>query len=528
VAAALVTIAVAGCGGGSSSHVAKLPALTPGRAGPQSMFTLASQLTNDPVGTLNQLHKLGIDRVHVYMAWSSLAPDAQSKQRPDFNATDPSSYAAASWAPYDAIVRGLAARHMGIDLALSGSAPVWAEAAHGPKYDYNLGDYEPDPAAYRQWVTAVATRYSGHYTPPGQSSPLPKVNFWSVWNEPNLGTFLAPQAPHGGSKLEVSPRLYRGLVDAAWSALQASGHGGDTILIGELAPAGSTFPGAPGVFGNMPGLQFVRALYCVGASYQPLRGAAATARGCPANAAGSKGFAAANPGLFKASGFADHPYPQGLPPDKSTPNEPDYTELAGIPKLEHVLDRLQKLYGSSTQFPIWSTEFGYITDPPNTTGGGIPYKTAALYLNWAEYLTWLNPRIKSYDQYLINDPPGSKAFSSGLSSPTGKPKPTYAAYRMPLYLPVSATAKGHPLVVWGQVRPGPDAARQTGHPQTVQIQFAAGSGAAFKTVQRVKLTGPNGYFEVHQTFPSSGNVRLRWSYPDGETIFSRTAPVTLH
>ena len=47
-------------------------------------------------------------------------------------------------------------------------------------------------------------------------------------------------------------------------------------------------------------------------------------------------------------------------------------------------------------------------------------------------------------------------------------------------------------------------------------------------MQRVKLTNANGYFEVHQTFGSSGRVRLRWSYPNGHAIVSRTASVTIH
>jgi hypothetical protein len=62
----------------------------------------------------------------------------------------------------------------------------------------------------------------------------------------------------------------------------------------------------------------------------------------------------------------------------------------------------------------------------------------------------------------------------------------------------------------------------------VQIQFRAGSAGAFKTVRRVALTNGHGYFEVHQTFGSTGQVRLRWAYPGGQAIFSRVAPVTLH
>jgi hypothetical protein len=525
-----VAALVAACGG-SSTKVATLPALAPGRAGPESIFTMGSQLIEDPVGTLNQLKLLGVDRVHVYLSWASIAPDAQSAKRPSFDATDPAAYPASGWAAYDAIVRGLAARHMKIDLALSSPVPVWAQRP-GSAYDHRQSDYKPSTVDFGQWVRAVATRYSGHYTPPGARSPLPRVNFWSVWNEPNLGTFLAPETISSRSSVEVAPRLYRGLVDAAWSALHATGHGSDTILIGEMAPAGSSFPGALqgdfGVFGLMPGLQFLRALYCVGANDRQLTGPAATARGCPGTAAGSAKFAAQNPGLFRASGFADHPYPQGLPPDQATPNEPDYTELAAIPKLERVLDQLNRLYGSSTRFPIWATEFGYVTDPPNTAGGAIPVQTAALYLNWAEYLTWENPRLKSYDQYLVNDPSTPDGFTTGLKTYAGTPKVTLAAYRMPLYLPVASTVKGHPLVVWGEVRPAPDAAAQTHHPQSVQIQFRSGSSGAFNTVQRVTLTNPHGYFEVRQTFAATGQVRLRWAYPSGPVIFSRIAAVTLH
>ena len=57
---------------------------------------------------------------------------------------------------------------------------------------------------------------------------------------------------------------------------------------------------------------------------------------------------------------------------------------------------------------------------------------------------------------------------------------------MPLYLPVSATAKGHPLVVWGQVRPAPVAVAQTHHKQVVQIQFGKGGQGAFSTVAKVR------------------------------------------
>ncbi|HEY5190333.1 MAG TPA: hypothetical protein VII87_14960, partial [Solirubrobacteraceae bacterium] len=343
---------------------------------------------------------------------------------------------------------------------------------------------------------------------------------------PNLGFQIAPQTMPP-SHVEIGPRLYRGLVDAAWNALQVTGHRHDTVLIGETGPAGATFgPDAPGQFGAMAPLRFLRALYCADSSYRPLNGTAAEARGCPTTAAASQHFAAEHPGLFKASGFADHPYPQGLPPDQVTPDEPDYAELGEIGRLEHVLDTLQRLYGSSTRFPIYSTEYGYQTHPPDIEAGTVSQAVAADYLNWSEYLTWLQPRLRTYDQYLMSDP-AAGFFATGLKSATGVPKPSYAAFRMPIYLPVTSTAHGHALVVWGCVRPAHVAARSDHRPQRVRIQFQAGGAGAFKTVRTVTVTNPHGYFEVAQKFPGSGSVQLAWTYPHGPQITSRAVSVTL-
>jgi hypothetical protein len=46
----------------------------------------------------------------------------------------------------------------------------------------------------------------------------------------------------------------------------------------------------------------------------------------------------------------------------------------------------------------------------------------------------------------------------------------------------------------------------------------------------VVLTDPYGYFDTRVTFPSSGRVRIAWSYPrsaGGGQIHSRTVQVTI-
>jgi hypothetical protein len=520
--ATVAALVVAGCGGSSSPKPTPLPPQHPHRAGPESIFTSPSTSALTPA-TLDELKRLGVDRIHIYMHWSDIAPAPTIRRKPSFDAADPSAYPSAGWAAYDTVIRDAQTRGFGVDIAIIPPPPAWASGRGAPN-PATQPQWRPSASDFGRFVHAVGTRYSGSYSAPGSAKPLPRVDFWSIWNEPNLGNQLAPEVkPH--TQIESAPAQYRALLDAAWNALGQTGHGHDTILFGELAPAGEST--GVGNFNNMPALRFLRALYCVGSDYRPLSGAAARERACPSTAAGSRSFATAHPALFHASGVADHPYPFGTAPDEATPNEPDYATLAVIGKLQSTLDRLNRVYGSSARFPIWSTEFGFQTTPPDNGTATISPARAADYLNWSEYLTWLDPRLRSYDQYQMTDGPAG-IFASGLRFANGTPKPGYAAFRMPLYLPVTHGTAKQPLLVWGCVRPAPDAARATRRRQQVGIQFKPASGRAFTTVQTVALTGPHGYFEIRHTFGGSGEVRLAWRPPHGPHVVSRTVTISLH
>jgi hypothetical protein len=517
-----LALLAAGCGGSPTPHP------TTRRAPLISVFEAPLQLATAPGPTLDLLRRLGVQYVRLVVRWSSVAPSPASAVPPaGFGGTAPGAYPAAGWTVYDTIVRDARARRMGVILDISGPAPQWASGPGAP-HGGVPGVWKPSAARFEAFAHAVGIRYSGNYTPPGDASPLPRLSFWSIWNEPNLGQAnLAPQAIDN-STVESSPRMYRALVDNAWAALHQTGHGADTILIGELAPYGQTVgSNVPGTFGYMVPLRFVRALYCVDASLRPLRGSAAAARGCPTTPADSARFAAAHPALFRAPGFAVHPYPQGsVPPNVVLANEPDFANLAALPKLEHLLDSVTSTYGAPRRFPLYSTEYGYFTNPPLPTGA--PPELAAADLNWAEYISWRDPRIRSWDQYLLVDPPtgGPSKFVTGLEYDTGVNKPTYNAFRMPIYLPTTRQSRGHGLEVWGCVRPAPYAALDTGRAQTARIELQSAGGGPFKTVVTVPITDPSGYLDTTVRFPSGGTVRLAWSYPGGRTIYSRLVKVT--
>ncbi len=494
-----------------------------------SIFEDEHFLHTDPSKALSTFKALGVDEVRVFIPWASFAPDPMATTAPAFNASDPAAYPATNWILLDEIVRDAAADRIGIDLTIGGPIPTWAEGPGAPRGSpYDIG-WMPSASRFGQFVHALGLRYSGRYIPPGESRPLPRVDFWSIWNEPNYGHYLSPQAV---GSVEVAPRVYRSLLDAAWTALGATGHNPqrDTILIGETAPRGVAGPGLPGDFGGMMPLRFIRALYCVGADLQRLQGKAAVQRRCPSTAAEDKRFVSDNPALFKASGFADHPYPDASAPNVRTvgvPGDSDYADFAALSSLETTLDGAAAAWGQKVQLPIYSTEFGYRTDPP--TALGVPPKTAALYLNQAEYLSWLNPRIRSYDQYLLFDPgPTARSdFDTGLESWIGTPKPyVYDAYRMPLYLPVTHDSRNAELEVWGCVRPAPVVAARTHTLQRVQIQFEPTGSSRYRTLRTLRLTDPHGYFDVLVRFPSSGQVRLRWA-GSGRALYSRVQAISL-
>ena len=493
------------------------------------------ELQTNPSATLAAFRSLGVDVVRVNLFWESVAPQPDSAVAPAFQADDPAAYPASGWAIYDQIVRDAAADHIRVFLTLTGLPPLWASGSGAPdKCGGPCHQWMPSAADFGEFVHAVGVRYSGHFVPAGAQQPLPRVSFWSIWNEPNYGPNLAPQAIDG-SKVEVSPRLYRALLDAAWSSLVATGHGPehDTILIGETAPRGLTGPHLPGNFAGMLPLRFVLALYCVNADFAPLTGSAATLRGCPATAAASAEFRADNPALFEATGWADHPYPDAVAPDDASVDLPGYADFATLPDLEHTLDRSIAAYGADVQLPIYSTEFGYKTDPPYASGG-IPMAAAAAYMNEAEYLSWRDRRIRSYDQYLLVDPSPTSGsdFVTGLEFANGTPKSTLDAFRMPLWMPVTRAPAGTRLQVWGCVRPAPAVAHATGMRQEVNIQLERSGADAFHTVFTAEVGSAGGcYFDADVPFsaggPVSGTVRLQWRDAQ-QTFYSRVQAISLN
>ena len=111
--------------------------------------------------------------------------------------------------------------------------------------------------------------------------------------------------------------------------------------------------------------------------------------------------------------------------------------LGVLSRLERALDRAGKAGAIPRGLPIYLTEFGIQSRPDRIQG--VSFAKQAAYLSIAEHMAYVNPRVRSFSQYLMSDDrPRASAlnkyagFESGLRTNKGKKKPAYKAFRLPL------------------------------------------------------------------------------------------------
>jgi len=492
-------------------------------------------------GTLAELKQIGVDRIRVSVFWHLLAPDPKSEIRPfpPGAGADPRNYSAEKWDRYDAIVT--TAQKVGLKLLfnITSPAPHWATPS-APSAETE-DSFRPSAAEYKDFVQAVGTRYSGMFNdeaarqnsasvfddceptpnfpvpppicPPEGSDPspdnpnppntgpvLPRVDTWSAWNEPNMPGWLTPQSHEDDKRLAASPHVYRALADAMYSGLAESGHGDDTILIGETAPRGAS---ERAVTQSLRPLHFVRELYCLNRRFRPFTGEAAQRRDCPD---GGTGFRAAHPVLFDATAFAHHPYAFEAPPGVSDPNKDDVV-IADLGRLTRTLDLALGRHGSAKRFKVWLTEYGYQTDPPDPYVGW-PWKTHARYLAHGEWLAYRHRRVRSTAQFLLfddsplgmygpNDPRRWGTFQTGLKTAKGKHKPAYASYQRGIHL---IKRRGRPTRVFGYWRAAPGRT-------PARIEFRRKGKRRWRLVKQVE-TNAAGYLLTKVDVRGAGTFRI--------------------
>jgi hypothetical protein len=148
----------------------------------------------------------------------------------------------------------------------------------------------------------------------------------------------------------------------------------------------------------------------------------------------------------KLDAYAHHPYPlrpTESPSSGGCKNCPSIT-MATIPKL---LILVRRYFGPK---PVWLTEYGYQTNPPDTLLG-LPPKRQATMLSLAAMRAWRLARVTMLIQYLYRDEPQLSRFQTGLVFADNRWKPSLQAFKLPF---AEMRRVGFQTTVWGQIRDG--------------------------------------------------------------------------
>jgi hypothetical protein len=414
-------------------------------------------------GALVALQHLGVRAIRVILTWNDVAPDPNASTQPaGVDLTNPASY---DWGQYDALMQAAAQRGWKVLLTVSSPVPRWASAGG---VDHLT---RPDQLDFQNFMTAVGRHYGG------------QVKLISIWNEPNQPQFLLPQFQNGQP---ASPRIYRGLYQAAIKGLQESGnYAGMQVLFGETSPVGNAHVVAP--------LTFLRDALCLSATYKM----ASTCSKLP------------------MAGYAHHAYTTRAGPFYVPPGPNDVT-IGVLSRLTTALNKAAAAGAIPSGTPIYLTEFGIQSLPDPIFGVSLAQQ--AEFLAISEHIAYANPRVKLFSQYLLRDDPtlpgppidAYSGFQSGLEFANGQKKPSYSSWPIPLTVTMTSPTK---VSLWGLIRPSTGV---TG----LEVEVKDGKGAFRKLLDTA--TNPSGYWTAQSTFKRGRVWRVVWTSM-GHVVYTGTA-----
>jgi len=354
----------------------------------------AFTLYGDPTTAFATLKSLNTQVIRVNLYWGG-TKWAVAKSRPA-DPNDPGD-PALDWSIYDRLVRYATQNNIKVVFSIL-FTPGWANGNKARTVPpTNFKDLE-------NFAYTAAERYSGLWTPPPWQQdpsnpttklPLPKVNMWTAWNEPNNPIWLSPQYKRDGKTWRVESAFnYAKICNAVYNGIHSPFLGplpDEHVACGVTGPKGNDAPATKR------------------ASVDPLTFLT------QAHRFGMKTFDV----------YAHHPYA-----DIGKNESPTYVpkgkfkrrvQLGNIGLLTKLISQY---YGPKH---LWITEFGYQTNPPDKTYG-VPYATQAKYLAQSYAIARKNPRIDMMLWFLVRDEPAVGNWQSGLMTVTGKKKPAWNAF----------------------------------------------------------------------------------------------------
>ena len=341
--------------------------------------------------------------------------------------------------------------------------PTRALASNDPAYKWTAADEVLD-GLHARGIDALVTLYgSPRWANGGRNANAPPtgtktfadfayaaakrypfVHKWTIWNEPNQNLYLAG----------TSPSLYvKTLLNPAYAAIHRANPRA-LVAGGVTAPRGNTH------------------------GYGPL--------------AWVKGLGKAH---AKLDAYAHNPYPT-RPRETPLAGACGYCDVISMANLGRLTNQVRHYLGTK---PIWLTEYGYQTNPPDFFG--VAPTLQASYIGEAAMRAYQLSGVSLLIQYLLKDEPQLDRFQTGLFTVHGTPKPAYSAFRFPL---AQVSRRGTRTALWGQIRPGEGL-------RTYRLEVS--NGSRWRWVGPNRHTNSAGAFAATLTAPEGSLVRV-WSPKD--------------
>jgi hypothetical protein len=224
---------------------------------------------------------------------------------------------------------------------------------------------------------------------------FPWIRKWTIWNEPNTRMFASP----------VSPELYtRRLLNPAYVLLHRSNRA-NRVAGGVTSPRRT-----PSGISPLDFMQGMRRYHA------------------------------------RLDAYAQNPYPAS--PRETPMSTPcSWCTTLTMARLPEIRARVTALFGPK---PLWLTEYGYQTNPPDRVLGVSP-ALQARYVGEAALRVWQQPGVTLLIHFMVRDEPSLGGWQSGFFTTHGVAKPSERAYALPF---AERSRRGSSVVLWGQVRPG--------------------------------------------------------------------------
>jgi hypothetical protein len=237
---------------------------------------------------------------------------------------------------------------------------------------------------------------------------------------------------------------------------------------------------------------------------------------------------------LEGDGYSHHPYSLLHTPDWSDKKHPDNAMMGDLSRLTNTLNRLVAMKRIDPKIRnVWLTEYGYESNPPDPIKPFTPAEQAD-NINWAEYLAWKNPQVRSFPQFLLSDmgkvsqadaARGKREYGdwqSGLYFNDGTPKPAATSFPLALHADCTtdlARKHGKLVVIWGHVRPGSGPRAVTMESGNGAFRPAATASTLASGVVRASSTTPfttdaNGYFL--RFAPYQKGIQYRFTFKDAQ------------